>query len=197
MSNISMAISPNNKRKHEAEEENPTSRQKWDTQILHDVEAAWLTDPVATEQTYVQEYTECDSESSKLCLALIGVLNGNAESPYTPEELLEECSNPLKHDVLAWKATLLIDSLTTPLCPSYFDGKTFTEVMDANILETLLQSDVLRSNRAEDSENGCWDFLKMMKLTEEATQLTKLRNNQGKTTYTISSHGYGMDIWAV
>ena len=31
----------------------------------------------------------------------------------------------------------------------------------------------------------------MMKLTDEAKHLTKLRNNSGKTTYTEPSHGYG------
>ena len=50
-------------------------------QLLHDAEAAWLTNPIAAEQTYIKEYEDTDSESSKLCLALIGKLKGDAKPP--------------------------------------------------------------------------------------------------------------------
>jgi hypothetical protein len=70
---------------------------------------------------------------------------------------------------------MIINSLTTPLRPSYFDGKTYNEYLDNGKIEQLLQSDVLRSNRENDGDsNGCWDFLKMMKLTDEANQLTQV-----------------------
>ena len=178
------------KRKRNNHNVSGNSRPKLDIQILHDTEAEWLSDPLGTEQKYIKEYEDCDSESSKLCLALIGMLKGNGQPPYTPEELLEECRNPLKHNVLAWKKQLLVDSLTTPMRKSYFDGKTFQENIDLNIVEKLLKSDVLRNNR-EDADDGCWEFIKMLKLTDEAKHLTKLRNNSGKTTYTAPSHGYG------
>ena len=159
--NINMMISTK-KRKIE-DEEGKCARQKLDIQILRDVAAEWSYDSLATEQNYIKEFEDTDSESSRLCLALIGKLKGNAQSPYTPQELLEECRNPLKHNVLAWKKTLLVDSLTTPMRKSHFEGKRFKENIDLNIVEKLLKSDVLRNNR-EDANDGCWEFIKMMKL---------------------------------
>ena len=86
--------SSSNKRKNSEGKEQKISRQKLDIQILHDAERAWLTDPIAAEQQYIREYEDTDSASSRLCLALIGKLSGKAVSPYTVDELLEECASP-------------------------------------------------------------------------------------------------------
>ena len=66
---------------------------------------------------------------------------------------------------------LLVNSLTTPLSPSYFDGKEYQEIIDYDMLEKLLKSDVLRKKDRKGHENGGWEFLTMMKLNEEAVQL--------------------------
>ena len=67
--NINMTISPS-KRKHENDKEEKATRKKLDIQILHDTEAGWLVDPVATEQRYIREYEETDSESCSTCAIL-------------------------------------------------------------------------------------------------------------------------------
>ena len=81
-------------------------RQKLDIQILFEVENQWLFDQQETEKKCVKEFEETDSELSRLRLALVQKLKGNTKGPYAFEALLEECTNPLKHQIVAWKKNL-------------------------------------------------------------------------------------------
>ena len=87
--------------------------------------------------------------------------------------------------------TLLISSFTTPKQPSILEEGMYVEIIDSEIVKTLLNSDVLKRGASEDDTEEVWAIRKRFNLVDESVQLTKLRDTKGVVLYKGTPTGYG------
>ena len=86
---------------------------------------------------------------------------------------------------------LLISSLKNPKKPSILEQGTHLEIVDTDILEKIVNSDVLKRRGSVEDAGEIWELRKFFNLVDESIQLTKIRDAKGQVSYNGSPTGYG------